>query len=58
MVKDLVKPEDWLAKADLKDAYFLVPVHPQSPKIPSVSMAGESIPVSVSAFRPLVPSKN
>ena len=28
MVKDLIKPGDWLAKIDLKDAYFLVPVHP------------------------------
>ena len=28
MTKDLVKPEDWLAKIDLKDAYFLVPIHP------------------------------
>ena len=28
MVKDLIKPGDWLAKIDLKNAYFLVPVHP------------------------------
>ena len=27
MVKDLIKPGNWLAKIDLKDAYFLVPVH-------------------------------
>ena len=28
MVKDLIKPGDWLAKIDLKDVYFLVPVYP------------------------------
>jgi len=27
MIKDLVRPVDWLAKLDLKDAYFLVPNH-------------------------------
>ena len=32
MVKDLVKPGDWLAKLDLKDAYFLVPVDPNHQK--------------------------
>ena len=26
MVKDLAEPKDWMAKIDLKDAYFLVPV--------------------------------
>ena len=28
MVRDLVRQGDWLAKIDLKDAYFLIPVHP------------------------------
>ena len=32
MVEDLVKPGDWLAKLDLKDAYFLVPVDPNHQK--------------------------
>ena len=32
MVNDLVKPGDWLAKIDLKDAYFLVPVDPNHQK--------------------------
>ena len=27
MVRDLVRQGDWLAKIDLKDAYFLIPVH-------------------------------
>ena len=26
-LRDLVNPEDWLAKADLKDAYFAIPIH-------------------------------
>jgi len=26
MVKDLAEPRGWMAKIDLKDAYFLVPV--------------------------------
>ena len=28
MIKELVRPQEWLVKVDLKDAYFLVPVHP------------------------------
>ena len=27
MVKELVRPQDWLVKVDLKDAYFWVPIH-------------------------------
>ena len=26
MLKDLLKPGDWMTKADLKDAYFMTPV--------------------------------
>ena len=28
LIKELVRPQEWLVKVDLKDAYFLVPVHP------------------------------
>ena len=26
--KDLIEPRDWLAKVDLKDAFFTIPSHP------------------------------
>ena len=26
-LKDLIKPGDWLAKVDLKDAYFAISIH-------------------------------
>ena len=26
MLKDLIKPGDWLAKVDLKDTYFAIPI--------------------------------
>ena len=32
IVKDLVKPGDWLAKLDMKDTYFLVSVDPSHQK--------------------------
>ena len=28
MIRDLVRQGDWVAKLDLKDSYFLIPVHP------------------------------
>ena len=32
MIKDLVKQWDWMAKVDLKDAYFLIPIYPDHQK--------------------------
>ncbi len=31
-LKDLIKPGDWLAKMDLKDAYFVIPIDPSHRK--------------------------
>ncbi len=31
-LKDLIKPGDWLAKVDLKDAYFAIPIDPSHRK--------------------------
>jgi len=33
MVKNLVENKDWMAKKDMKDAYFLVPIHPTHQKL-------------------------
>ena len=32
MIKDLVRPEDLMAKLNLKDAHFLVQIHPDHQK--------------------------
>ena len=29
MVKDILKPGDWMTKVDLKDAYFMIPIAPR-----------------------------
>ena len=32
MVKEMIKPQDWLVKIDLKDTYLSVPIHPNHRK--------------------------
>ena len=31
-LRELLKPHDWLAKVDLKDTFFAVPIHPNHRK--------------------------
>ena len=58
MVKDIIKPGDWLAKIDLKDAYFLVPVHYSHQKF-NCSTDCTSFSVCLSAYPvPLAPPQN
>ena len=55
MIKDLVRPQEWLVKVDLKDAYFLAP---RSPQIPPVPVARSDIPVLLPAIRPVLCSES
>ena len=55
MMKDLVKPADWLTKLDLKDAYFLVRTSkPYLPDVSPVSVAGSNIPVPLPSVWPIM----
>ena len=55
VIKDLVRPGDWLAKLDLKDAYFLVPNHQ---KYLQFYWQGDPLPVSVSSIQPVMLPSN
>ena len=43
MLKDSHKQRDWLAKIDLKDAYFMIPVHHHDRKFPRFQIKGRHI---------------
>ena len=47
LVHDLVKPGDYLATIDLKDAYFSIPIFP---KIFSFLMEQNIVPIYMSSF--------
>ena len=43
MVKELVRSQDWVIKVDLKDTYFLVPIHPGHHKYLQFQWEGHSV---------------
>ena len=43
---------------DSKDAYLSVPVHKSSPKVPSLHLEGNMLPVQSSSIRPLFGPQN
>jgi len=53
MVKDLVKPGDWLTKLDLKDVYFLIPVDPSHQKYLQFQWQGNCLPFGLPCVVPL-----
>ena len=53
MLKDLLKVGDWMAKINLKDAYFM---SSGGQRIPSVPMEGQNIPVQLPAIRSVISS--
>ena len=48
-LEDLLRQSDLMVKINLKDAYFSIPLHPET-KVCKVSMERESIPIPISLF--------
>jgi len=56
MLKDLLRKGDWLAKIDLKDAFFSIPMHPSHKKVSQVHFQREDIPIQLSPLWPILSS--
>ena len=50
-LKDLLQPGDWLAKVDLKDAFYTIPIHRFHRPIPKICLPREDLPIHMSPLR-------
>ena len=53
ILRDLLRAGDWMTKVDLKDAYFIVPVHKEDIwSLPQALVQKEDIPIQMPTFWP------
>ncbi len=50
MLRDLLKPGDWMTKVNFKDAYFMIPIAQEDREFLHFSWKG-TIPIQLSSFR-------
>ena len=53
MMKELIKPQNWLVKVEVKDAYFLIPIHHNNQEC-LILMAPSDLPVLLPAIQPVM----
>ena len=56
MLKDLLKPGDWMTKVDLKDTYFMITGSNKPQEVAAVQVARRNLPVQLSPFRVVIGS--
>ena len=49
-IRTSLQEGEWVMSIDFKDAYFHIPINPQSSKIPQVSCPGSVLPIQSSAI--------